>query len=65
MHIGGVHELPPYPVTKLHDCIAPGESVAVAGLGLVAFDVDGGADRRPGRGVQGVRGAAPVPAERS
>ncbi len=35
----GAHELPPYPVTKLHDCIAPGESVAVAGLGLVAFDV--------------------------
>jgi uncharacterized NAD(P)/FAD-binding protein YdhS len=35
----GVNELPPYPVTKLHDHIAPGQSVAVAGLGLVAFDV--------------------------
>jgi len=35
----GVHELAPYPVTDLNDHIAPGESVAVAGLGLVAFDV--------------------------
>jgi uncharacterized NAD(P)/FAD-binding protein YdhS len=35
----GVNELAPYPVTNLNDCIAPGESVAVAGLGLVAFDV--------------------------
>jgi len=35
----GVSELSPYPVTDLHDHIAPGESVAVAGLGLVAFDV--------------------------
>jgi uncharacterized NAD(P)/FAD-binding protein YdhS len=35
----GVHQLAPYPVTDLHTCIGPGESVAVAGLGLVAFDV--------------------------
>ena len=36
---GGVGELPPYPVTDLHDHVEPGDSVAVAGLGLVAFDV--------------------------
>ena len=35
----GIRELAPYPVTDLHDHIAPGQSVAVAGLGLVAFDV--------------------------
>ena len=35
----GINELAPYPVTDLHDHIAPGQSVAVAGLGLVAFDV--------------------------